>query len=118
MLDHGAAGFICKSASPAEIGAAIRQVLDCGSWLPAALADAVAALIGVAFADEPEVVGLEADLARRSDSHGFVAVADGVVVGSAIVALVGKHGADAPEQIRAYIRSLKTAVEAARKEVA
>ena len=44
VLDHGAAGFICKSASPAEIGAAIRQVLDCGSWLPAALADAVAAL--------------------------------------------------------------------------
>ncbi len=44
-------------------------------------ADAVAALIGVAFADEPAVVGLEADLARRSDSHGFVAVADGVVVG-------------------------------------
>jgi len=38
------AGFICKSASPTEIGAAIRQVLDCGSWLPAALADAVAAL--------------------------------------------------------------------------
>jgi tryptophan synthase alpha chain len=34
------------------------------------------------------------------------------------VELVGKHGADAPEQIRAYIRSLKTAVEAARKEVA
>jgi DNA-binding NarL/FixJ family response regulator len=44
VLDHGAAGFICKSASPTEIGAAIRQVLDCGSWLPAALADAVAAL--------------------------------------------------------------------------
>jgi DNA-binding NarL/FixJ family response regulator len=33
VLDHGAAGFICKSASPAEIGAAIRQVLVYGSWL-------------------------------------------------------------------------------------
>jgi DNA-binding NarL/FixJ family response regulator len=44
VLDHGAAGFISKSASPAEIGAAIRQVLDCGRWLPPALAAAVAAL--------------------------------------------------------------------------
>jgi tryptophan synthase alpha chain len=51
-------------------------------------------------------------------AEAIARVADGVVVGSAIVELVGKHGKDAPEQIRAYIRSLKTAVEAARKEVA
>ncbi|MEO6926019.1 MAG: response regulator transcription factor [Rhodanobacter sp.] len=44
VLDHGAAGFISKSASTAEIGAALRQVLDGGKWLPPALADAVAAL--------------------------------------------------------------------------
>lgn len=44
VLDHGAAGFIPKSASPAEIGAAIRCVLDCGSSLPPELAEAVAAL--------------------------------------------------------------------------
>jgi DNA-binding NarL/FixJ family response regulator len=43
-LDHGAAGFIPKSASPAEIGEAIRRVLDCGTWVPPALADSVAAL--------------------------------------------------------------------------
>lgn len=44
VLDHGAAGFIPKSASPAEIGEAIRNVLACGTWLPPDLAAAVAAL--------------------------------------------------------------------------
>ncbi|MEO7053127.1 MAG: response regulator transcription factor [Rhodanobacter sp.] len=44
VLDHGAAGFIPKSASTLEIGAAIRCVLDCGRWLPPNLAQAVAAV--------------------------------------------------------------------------
>ena len=44
VLDHGAAGFIPKSATPTEIGEAIRSVLDCGTWLPEHLAQAVAAL--------------------------------------------------------------------------
>ena len=44
VLDHGAAGFIPKSASPTEIGEAIRNVLACGTWLPSELAAAVAAL--------------------------------------------------------------------------
>ena len=56
---------------------------------------------------------------RTPDQAAAIAkVADGVVVGSAIVELVGKHGKDAPEHVRAYIHSLKTAIEAARKEVA
>ena len=32
VLDHGAAGFIAKSASPAEIGEAVRTVLETRSW--------------------------------------------------------------------------------------
>jgi DNA-binding NarL/FixJ family response regulator len=44
VLDHGAAGFIPKSASPSQIGEAIGTVLACGSWLPPPLAAAVAAL--------------------------------------------------------------------------
>ncbi|MBX3564541.1 MAG: tryptophan synthase subunit alpha [Sphingomonas sp.] len=43
-------------------------------------------------------------------------VADGVVVGSAIVELVGQYGSDAPERVRAYIHSLSTAIHAASKE--
>ena len=44
VLDHGAAGFISKSASPDEIAAAIRTVLDCGEWVPPHLGESVAAL--------------------------------------------------------------------------
>ena len=43
-------------------------------------------------------------------------VADGVVVGSAIVEIVGKHGADAAPYVETYVRSLAEAVHA--KEVA
>lgn len=42
-LDHGAAGFIPKSAPPEEIGAAIAAVLACGRWIPPRLSSAVAA---------------------------------------------------------------------------
>jgi tryptophan synthase alpha chain len=39
-------------------------------------------------------------------------VADGVVVGSAIIEIVGQHGADAPTHVEAYVRSLSDAVHA------
>ena len=42
-------------------------------------------------------------------------VADGVVVGSAIVELVGQHGVGAPAPVRAYIQTLRTAIDAAAK---
>ena len=43
-------------------------------------------------------------------------VADGVVVGSAIVELVGKHGEDAPGPVRDYVASLAAAIRGATKE--
>lgn len=76
--------------------------------------DAVARL--KAATDLPVVVGFGVRTPEQAEA--IARVADGVVVGSAIVELVGKHGKDAPEHVRAYIRSLKTAIEAARKEVA
>ena len=42
-------------------------------------------------------------------------VADGVVVGSAIVELVGEHGGEAPEMVREYVAGLAKAVHFARK---
>ncbi|QLC24064.1 tryptophan synthase subunit alpha [Parasphingopyxis algicola] len=42
-------------------------------------------------------------------------VADGVVVGSAIVELVGKHGADASGPVRDYVASLSAAIQSARQ---
>ena len=41
-------------------------------------------------------------------------VADGVVVGSAIVELVGAHGDNAPEKVLEYVAGLATAVHSAR----
>lgn len=44
-------------------------------------ADAVRAVIAVAFVDEPAVVGLQDALAARADNVGFVAVHDDRIVG-------------------------------------
>ena len=41
-------------------------------------------------------------------------VADGVVVGSAIVELVARHGSDVPTAVRAYVASLRAAIDGAR----
>jgi DNA-binding NarL/FixJ family response regulator len=67
VLDHGAAGFIPKSASPADIGAAICRVLECGSWLPPHLADAVAALPA-----DPCDTDLASRLARLTEQQSRV----------------------------------------------
>jgi tryptophan synthase alpha chain len=40
----------------------------------------------------------------------FARLADGVVVGSALVEIVGQHGTDAPEYLRACTASLAEAV--------
>jgi tryptophan synthase alpha chain len=45
----------------------------------------------------------------------IAAIADGVVVGSAIVELVGEHGAEAAGPVRDYVASLRTAIDDARK---
>jgi tryptophan synthase alpha chain len=42
-------------------------------------------------------------------------VADGVVVGSALVELVGRHGLQAPEKLRELTSTLAEAVHKARK---
>ncbi len=80
----------------------------------ASIEDAVARL--KAATDLPVAVGFGV---RTPDQAAAIArVADGVVVGSAIVELVGQYGEDAPRHVRAYIESLSSAVRAARKEVA
>jgi tryptophan synthase alpha chain len=58
--------------------------------------------------DLPIVVGFGVRTPEQAAAIGRVA--DGVVVGSAIVELVGKHGANAAAPVRDYVRSLKTAM--------
>jgi tryptophan synthase alpha chain len=65
--------------------------------------------------DLPVAVGFGV---RTPDQAAAIArVADGVVVGSAIIEIIAEHGEGAPEPVRAYIHSLKSAIVAA-KEVA
>lgn len=80
----------------------------------ASIEDAVARL--KAATDIPVVVGFGVRTPEQAAAIGRVA--DGVVVGSAIVELVARHGAEAAEPVRTYIQSLSAALSAARKEVA
>lgn len=58
----------------------------------------------------PIVVGFGV---RTPEQAGAIArVADGVAVGTALVEIVGKHGADAPRHIEAFARSLADAIGA------
>lgn len=75
--------------------------------------DAVARL--KAQTDIPVAVGF--GIRTPEQAANVARVADGVVVGSAIVELVARHGTAAAEPVRAYITSLADAVASARKEI-
>jgi tryptophan synthase alpha chain len=69
-----------------------------------------------AATDLPVAVGFGV---RAPDQAAAIArVADGVVVGSAIVDLVGKHGADAAGPVREFVATLSVAIRSARQEKA
>lgn len=77
----------------------------------ASIEDAVARLKSAT--DLPVAVGFGV---RTPEQAGAIArVADGVVVGSALVELVAEHGEAAPEHLRTLTASLAQAVHAARK---
>ena len=76
----------------------------------ASIADAVARLKSAT--DLPVVVGFGV---RTPEQAAEIArVADGVVVGSALVELVGQHGDDAPRHLRELTEALSGAVRSAR----
>ena len=68
-----------------------------------------------ASTDLPIAVGF--GVRTPEQAAAIAKVADGVVVGSAIVELVAQHGATAPDAVRTYIQSLSSAVHAAREGV-
>ena len=105
VLD-GASGFLyyvsvagitgMQQAGQASIEAAVAR-FKAATDLPVAVG------FGVRGPDQAEAIGR---------------VADGVVVGSAIVDLVGQHGADAAGPVRDFISTLSAAVRKASKEQA
>ncbi|HEY6815383.1 MAG TPA: tryptophan synthase subunit alpha [Croceibacterium sp.] len=66
--------------------------------------------------DLPVAVGF--GVRTPEQAAAIARVADGVVVGSALVELVGQHGEDAPEYLRRLASELATAVHAAAVEAA
>ncbi|OWR01322.1 tryptophan synthase subunit alpha [Sphingopyxis witflariensis] len=79
----------------------------------ASIDEAVARL--KATTDLPVAVGFGV---RTPEQAAEIAkVADGVVVGSALVEIIAKHGADAPAHVEAFTRSLADAIHGA-KEIA
>jgi tryptophan synthase alpha chain len=78
----------------------------------ASIEDAVARL--KAATDLPVAVGF--GVRTPEQAAAIARVADGVVVGSAIVELVAQHGQDAPEAVRAYVASLAGAIASARNQ--
>ncbi len=131
LAEFGAAGLdVIRLATPTTDAARLPAVLEGASGFlyyvsvagitglqqaaQASIEDAVARL--KAATDLPVAVGFGVRTPEQAAAIGRVA--DGVVVGSAIVELVGMHGTDAPAPIRAYIQSLSAAIRAARKEAA
>ena len=121
---------LIRLATPTTDVARLPQVLDGASGFvyyvsvagitgkqqaqQASIDDAVARL--KAATDLPVAVGFGI---RTPDQAAAVArVADGIVVGSAIVDLVGQYGADAPGYVTSYVNSLAEAIVSARKVAA
>jgi tryptophan synthase alpha chain len=103
---NGASGFVYYVSVAGITG--LQQAAQ------SSIEDAVARL--KAATDIPVAVGF--GIRTPEQAAAVARVADGVVVGSAIVDLVAEHGAGAPAAVRAYIQSLSTAIHAAVREVA
>ena len=106
----GASGFVYYVAVAGITGTASAATTD--------IAAAVARL--KAKTNLPIAVGF--GIKTPDDAAAVARHADGVVVGSAIVSLIGAaaeaRANDLPEQVEAFVRSLSTAVHGARQEAA
>ena len=127
LRDHGVAPI--RLATPTTDARRLPAVLDgAGGFLyyvsvagitglqqaaQGSIDDAVARL--KAATDLPVAVGF--GIRTPEQAASVARVADGVVVGSAIVEVVAQHGADAPGPVTAYIRTLAEAVATARTPV-
>ena len=119
---RGAGVDLIRLATPTSDAARLPTILDGSSGFvyyvsvagitgkqqaaQASIEDAVARL--KAATDLPIVVGF--GVRTPEQAAAIAKVADGVVVGSAIVEIVAKHGAAAAGPVRKYVASLKTAI--------
>ena len=123
---RGAGVDLIRLATPTSDAARLPTILDGSSGFvyyvsvagitgkqqaaQASIEDAVARL--KAATDLPIAVGF--GIRTPEQAAAIARVADGVVVGSAIVELVAQHGANAAGPVREYVASLKAAIQSAR----
>jgi tryptophan synthase alpha chain len=123
---RGAGVDLIRLATPTSDAARLPTILDGSSGFvyyvsvagitgkqqaaQASIEEAVARL--KAATDLPIAVGF--GVRTPEQAAAIAKVADGVVVGSAIVELVALHGNDAAEPVRHYVASLKAAIVSAR----
>ena len=123
---RGAGVDLIRLATPTSDAARLPTILDGSSGFvyyvsvagitgkqqaaQASIEDAVARL--KAATDLPIAVGF--GVRTPEQAAAIAKVADGVVVGSALVELVAQHGNDAAGPLRDYVASLSNAVKAAR----
>lgn len=103
---NGASGFVYYVSVAGITG--LQQAAQ------SSIEEAVARL--KAATDLPIAVGF--GVRTPEQAAAIARVADGVVVGSAIVELVATHGVDAPAAVTAYVQTLSAAIRAAKKEPA
>lgn len=58
--------------------------------------------------DVPVAIGFGINTPEQAKQYS--AIADGVIVGSAIVKLIGQYGTDAPQQVFDYVKAMKDAI--------
>jgi tryptophan synthase alpha chain len=103
---------VLKSASGFVYYVSVAGITGLQQAATESVAAAVAQL--KASTDLPIAVGFGIRTPEQAAAIG--AVADGVVVGSAIVDLVGQHGAKAAGPVRDYVATLRAAIDEAHRE--
>ncbi len=98
MIAREATGFIyvvsslgvtgMRSEIKTDIGAIVEKIREC--------------------TDVPAAIGF--GISKPEQAAKMAALSDGVIVGSAIVKLIGEHGRDAAGYVADYIRSMKEAI--------
>lgn len=99
MIARAAEGFVYVVSSLGVTGVRTNITTDVG---------AMTDLVRKANPDVPCAVGF--GISTPEQAAAMASHADGVIVGSAIVRMVGEKGPDAVDDVREYVRSMKDAI--------
>lgn len=70
----------------------------------------LASIVEVVRANTKTPCAIGFGISTPEQAHKMAAIADGAIVGSAIIKLLEQYGEDAPEKIGAYVKSMKDAL--------